>query len=339
MRGIGYLRLGARTSSDVVLKSERRHAGHRRRRRARGAVAHAAARRRRLERQTRGRSRASSLLRRGENPSRVLDGVHEQGRRAERQDPAEGHADRAVLRPHDAGRATRSARCTTTCCTARCWSSPWCGCSCAASRLADRRVGDPARAARRVHRPVRAIDLPANLISMGAIDFGILVDGAVVLVENVMHEAQHAAAGVAPRAAAAHRPLRDRRGAADVLRDGDHHRRADPGVHAAARRGPHLPAARADLQLRAARRAGVRADRSCPRCARSCCGRATRELREPRWIERMRAAATGGWLGACARRGARVLRSARGSLLVARAVGAARGSAPSSCPSSTRATS
>jgi len=33
--------------------------------------------------------------------------------------------------------------------------------------------------------------LPANLISMGAIDFGILVDGAVVLVESVMHAVQH----------------------------------------------------------------------------------------------------------------------------------------------------
>lgn len=32
-----------------------------------------------------------------------------------------------------------------------------------------------------------AAGLPANLISMGAIDFGILVDGAVVLVENVLH--------------------------------------------------------------------------------------------------------------------------------------------------------
>lgn len=31
------------------------------------------------------------------------------------------------------------------------------------------------------------LGLPANLISMGAIDFGILVDGAVVLVENVVH--------------------------------------------------------------------------------------------------------------------------------------------------------
>jgi heavy metal efflux system protein len=37
---------------------------------------------------------------------------------------------------------------------------------------------------------LKLIGLPANLISMGAIDFGILVDGAVVLVENVMHEAQ-----------------------------------------------------------------------------------------------------------------------------------------------------
>ena len=35
------------------------------------------------------------------------------------------------------------------------------------------------------------LKMPANLISMGAIDFGILVDGAVVLVESVMHAVQH----------------------------------------------------------------------------------------------------------------------------------------------------
>jgi cobalt-zinc-cadmium resistance protein CzcA len=35
------------------------------------------------------------------------------------------------------------------------------------------------------------LGMPANLISMGAIDFGILVDGAVVLVENVLHAIQH----------------------------------------------------------------------------------------------------------------------------------------------------
>jgi len=38
---------------------------------------------------------------------------------------------------------------------------------------------------------LKVIGLPANLISMGAIDFGILVDGAVILVENVIHEARH----------------------------------------------------------------------------------------------------------------------------------------------------
>ena len=35
------------------------------------------------------------------------------------------------------------------------------------------------------------LGLPANLISMGAIDFGIILDGAVVLVENVIHQATH----------------------------------------------------------------------------------------------------------------------------------------------------
>lgn len=34
---------------------------------------------------------------------------------------------------------------------------------------------------------LHALGLPANLISMGAIDFGILVDGAIVLVEHVIH--------------------------------------------------------------------------------------------------------------------------------------------------------
>lgn len=38
---------------------------------------------------------------------------------------------------------------------------------------------------------LHALSLPANLISMGAIDFGILVDGAVVLVENVIHAIRH----------------------------------------------------------------------------------------------------------------------------------------------------
>jgi cobalt-zinc-cadmium resistance protein CzcA len=35
------------------------------------------------------------------------------------------------------------------------------------------------------------LGLPANLISMGAIDFGIILDGAVVVVENVIHQVNH----------------------------------------------------------------------------------------------------------------------------------------------------
>lgn len=35
------------------------------------------------------------------------------------------------------------------------------------------------------------LGLPANLISMGAIDFGIILDGAVVVVENIMHQSSH----------------------------------------------------------------------------------------------------------------------------------------------------
>ncbi len=35
------------------------------------------------------------------------------------------------------------------------------------------------------------LNMPANLISMGAIDFGIILDGAVVLMENVIHQASH----------------------------------------------------------------------------------------------------------------------------------------------------
>ena len=49
---------------------------------------------------------------------------------------------------------------------------------------AHRRGDDSARAAVRVHLS-RPRHIPANLLSIGAIDFGILVDGAVVMVENI----------------------------------------------------------------------------------------------------------------------------------------------------------
>ena len=37
--------------------------------------------------------------------------------------------------------------------------------------------------------------IPANLLSLGAIDFGIIVDGAVVMAENIMRRISHASAG------------------------------------------------------------------------------------------------------------------------------------------------
>ncbi|MCZ7679329.1 MAG: efflux RND transporter permease subunit [Sandaracinaceae bacterium] len=36
-----------------------------------------------------------------------------------------------------------------------------------------------------------ALDLPGNLMSLGALDFGLLVDGAVVMVEAVFHRVHH----------------------------------------------------------------------------------------------------------------------------------------------------
>ena len=47
---------------------------------------------------------------------------------------------------------------------------------------------------------LHAHDIPANLLSIGAIDFGIIIDGTVVMVENIYRELGAAArAGIQPR--------------------------------------------------------------------------------------------------------------------------------------------
>lgn len=57
-----------------------------------------------------------------------------------------------------------------------------------------------------------ALGLPGNLMSLGAIDFGLLVDGAVVLVENIFHTVSHEDTHHPPR------PLRARiRGACQAV--------------------------------------------------------------------------------------------------------------------------
>ena len=230
------------------------------------------------------------LLRRGENPSARARRRAREGRRAQRQDPAAGHADRAVLRPHARWSSTRSARCTTTCCSARCWSSAvvWLFLRSLRGSLIVASV-IPLALLDRVHRP--ALDRPAGEPDL---------DGR----DRLRHPGRRRRGAGRERDArgAAHRkpqrrrellgvdhPLGARRGAADVLRDGDHHRRADPGVHARARRGPHLPAARADLHASRCSARWCSRSRSCRRCARSCCGRRTREVREPKLlVERLR---------------------------------------------------
>ncbi len=47
---------------------------------------------------------------------------------------------------------------------------------------------DSARAALRIYFSSRAKMLPANLLSIGAIDFGIVIDGTLVMVENIFRE-------------------------------------------------------------------------------------------------------------------------------------------------------
>jgi hypothetical protein len=55
------------------------------------------------------------------------------------------------------------------------------------ARIADRGDGHPALVGGVLCLPARP-GMSANLLSMGAIDFGIIVDGAVILVEHLFHE-------------------------------------------------------------------------------------------------------------------------------------------------------
>ena len=80
------------------------------------------------------------------------------------------------------------------------------------------------------------IGIPANLLSLGAMDFGIIVDGAVIVVENVFRKLSEHRGDTwirAPRMQYDPRG-RGRGGAADVVFDADHHRGAHTDFHVAA---------------------------------------------------------------------------------------------------------
>ena len=67
------------------------------------------------------------------------------------------------------------------------------------ARGADRGGHHSVRAAVLLHLPGRSRHIPANLLSIGAIDFGIIVDGSVVMVENIFRElAARARPGLQP---------------------------------------------------------------------------------------------------------------------------------------------
>jgi cobalt-zinc-cadmium resistance protein CzcA len=100
--------------------------------------------------------------------------------------------------------------------------------------------------------------IPANLLSLGAMDFGIIVDGAVIVVENVFRRLGELKPG-SDKKRASRAPSNTRRGsgAPDLLLDAHHHRRAHPDLHAATPRRPHLRADGLDGDQRADRLAAL----------------------------------------------------------------------------------
>jgi len=128
------------------------------------------------------------LLRRGENPSVVLDGIHEKVRQLNKSILPKGMQirpfyDRTTLVGETLGTVHHNLLFGALLVVAIVWlflRSIRCSLIVASIiplALLTAFIG------------LQWIHLPANLISMGAVDFGILVDGAVVLVENVLHEA------------------------------------------------------------------------------------------------------------------------------------------------------
>ena len=127
----------------------------------------------------------------------------------------------------------------------------------------------------------------ANLLSVGAIDFGLIVDATVIMVEAIFRRlSQTTALSEAeqqPHLARDHDGQKShailsalrRRVALDLLRRRHHHRRVPAAVHAERRRRPHLRADGADLCLCAGRRpardlhgdAGAQRDHPAGACA------------------------------------------------------------------------
>lgn len=126
------------------------------------------------------------LMRRGENPSRVLDGIHDAVRELGRGELPSGvrietFRDRSTLVDRTLSTVHTNLLEGATFCVALVWLflRSFRGAVVVAITIP--------LALLTAFVGLRAVGLPANLISMGAIDFGILVDGAVILVESIQH--------------------------------------------------------------------------------------------------------------------------------------------------------
>ena len=75
--------------------------------------------------------------------------------------------------------------------------------------------------------------IPANLLSLGAIDFGIIVDGAIVMTEAILRRREAKPSEPLTEADVARGRASGR--AADLLRDADHHHRLSSAVRVPAR--------------------------------------------------------------------------------------------------------
>ena len=102
--------------------------------------------------------------------------------------------------------------------------------------------------------------IPANLLSLGALDFGMVVDGAVVMVENIIrHLNKDRSQPNGPREnhRGDHPRGLPRSATAGLLRHRHHHHRLSADLHAATRGGPVIQAHGLDGGLRSSRRHDV----------------------------------------------------------------------------------
>ena len=85
--------------------------------------------------------------------------------------------------------------------------------------------------------------IPANLLSLGALDFGMIVEGAVVMIENIVRHAVASGTAMPTKRGPEDQPGGARSAAAGVLLHRHHHRRLPADLHAA---GGGRPVVQAD---------------------------------------------------------------------------------------------